>query len=85
MYSRTIDLNDYISEIVCGKDYGLTYVMNSGEEVKTIWHPYSRKDSWNEEMRQQARNRTLERSRLSVENSPKKQWRSKTVLCVELA
>lgn len=31
-----IDLNDYISEIVCGKDYDLTYVMNSGEEVKTI-------------------------------------------------
>jgi len=59
-----IDLKDYISEIVCGKDYDLTYVMNSGEEVKTIWHPYSRKDSWNEEMRQQARNRTLERSTL---------------------
>lgn len=57
-----IDLKDYISEIVCGKDYDLTYIMNSGAEVKTIWHPYSRKDSWNEEMRQQARNRTLERS-----------------------
>ncbi len=59
-----IDLKDYISEIVCGKDYDLTYIMNSGAEVKTIWHPYSRKDSWNEEMRQQARNRTLERSTL---------------------
>lgn len=63
-----IDLSEYIAKIICGRNYEITFIMTSGEKVETVWQPNSRKDSWTEEMRQQARNKTLERSTLNEQH-----------------
>ena len=60
-----IKLRDYIAQIICDNDYSIVFVTTSGEEIKTVWQPGSRKDSWTAEMKQQARNKTLERSTLN--------------------
>ena len=50
-----IKLRDYIAQIICDNDYSIVFVTTSGEEIKTVWQPGSRKDSWTAEMKQQAR------------------------------
>ncbi len=59
-----IDIRDYIAEVVCTRERELTFVLTSGKRVTTVWQSASRKDSWTDEMRQRAREKTLERSSL---------------------
>ena len=59
-----IDIRDYIAEIVCTRERELTFVLTSGKRITTVWQPTSRKASWTDEMKQRAREKTLERSSL---------------------
>lgn len=45
----------------------LVYMFRDGSEQDVFWEHHSRKESWTEEMRQKARELTLERNRLRKE------------------
>lgn len=57
-----VDLRDYISEIICHKEQELTFVLTNGNEITIAWSNSSRRNSWTEDMKQAARQKTLERS-----------------------
>lgn len=59
-----VNLRDYISEIICHKEQNLTFVLTNGDEITVAWSNSSRRNSWTEEMKQAARQKTLERSGL---------------------
>lgn len=59
-----INLRDYISEIICHKEQNITFVLTDGDEITVAWSNSSRQNSWTEEMKQAARQKTLERSGL---------------------
>lgn len=59
-----VDLQDFISEILCTKNRELTFIFNNGKEITVQWSSQSRRCSWTEEMKQAARQKTLERSSL---------------------
>ena len=59
-----IDIRDYIAEVVCTRERELTFILTSGKRITTVWQPTSRKASWTDEMKQRAREKTLERSSL---------------------
>lgn len=57
-----VDLRSYISEIVCHKNQEVTFILTNGDKIAATWSNSSRRNSWTEEMRQVARQKTLERS-----------------------
>lgn len=59
-----VNLRDYISEIICHKEQNITFVLTDGDEITVAWSNSSRRNSWTEEMKQAARQKTLERSGL---------------------
>ena len=59
-----VNLRDYISEIICHKEQNITFVLTNGDEITVAWSNSSRRNSWTEEMKQAARQKTLERSGL---------------------
>ena len=59
-----VNLRDYISEIICHKEQNITFVLTNGDEITVAWSNSSRRNSWTEEMKQAARQKTLERSSL---------------------
>ena len=56
------DLRNYISEIICSANRELTFILTNGEETTVAWSNPSRRNSWTKEMRQAARQKSLERS-----------------------
>lgn len=52
-----------IAEIRIPEANRLVFVFGDGSTVEKVWHDRSRSESWTEEMRQAARERTLERRR----------------------
>lgn len=56
-------LKERIQQIVVPEHNHLVYYLKNGEEVDIIWQHRSRRESWTPEMRQAARERTLERRR----------------------
>lgn len=59
-----IDLRSYISEIICYQNQELTFILTNGDKITVPWSNSSRRNSWTEEMKQAARQKTLERSSL---------------------
>ena len=59
-----VNLRDYISEIICHKEQNITFVLTNGDEITVAWSNSSRRNSWTEDMKQSARQKTLERSGL---------------------
>lgn len=59
-----INLQDYISEIICHKNRELTFILTNGDKIVVTWSNSSRRNSWTEEMKQAARQKSLERSSL---------------------
>lgn len=58
----SIDLRSYISEIICYQNQELTFILTNGDKITVTWSNSSRRNSWTEEMKQAARQKTLERS-----------------------
>ena len=61
---RTINaLNDKITAIRVEKDNTLVFCFTNGESSVKRWTDRSRRESWTDEMRETARQRTLERNK----------------------
>lgn len=59
-----MELRDYLTGIICHKEQKLTFAMTNGDQITVAWSVPSRQNSWTEEMKQAARQKTLERSSL---------------------
>lgn len=59
-----MELRDYLTGIICHKEQKLTFAMTNGDQITVAWSNPSRRNSWTEEMKQAARQKTLERSSL---------------------
>ncbi len=55
-----------ISEIIVPGANQLVYLFNDGHTVEKAWHDRSRRDSWTDEMRQAARERSAGQRRISM-------------------
>ena len=60
----SVDLRSCISEIICYQNQELTFILTNGDKITVAWSNSSRRNSWTEEMKQAARQKTLERSSL---------------------
>ena len=52
---------DRVSKIIAGGDHTLCFWLKDGTKNEISWHPPSRKESWTQEMRAEAKRRTLDR------------------------
>ena len=59
-----MELRDYLTGIICHKEQKLTFAMTNGDQITVAWSNPSRRNSWTEEMKRAARQKTLERSSL---------------------
>ena len=78
-----VDLRSYISEIICYQNQELTFILTNGDKITVTWSNPSRRNSWTEEMKRAARQKTLERSSLSVTKNMRLYEAGKSIIRVK--